>query len=84
MYVLCLQCLRQAWLIQLSLDGLAHRNLGRSSGISLILPFLEEDRTPYKSLEPALKLLATLLEVLFGGVLFGKDRAHPFLDKDRP
>ena len=30
-----LQCLRQAWLTRLSLDGLAHRNLGRSSEISL-------------------------------------------------
>ena len=30
-----LSCLRQAWLIRLSLDGLAHRNLGRSSEISL-------------------------------------------------
>ena len=31
-----LQCLRQAWLTRLSLDGLAHRNPGRSSEISLI------------------------------------------------
>ena len=33
-----LQSLLQAWLTRLSLDGLAHRNLGRSSEISLNMP----------------------------------------------